>query len=116
MVGTDSPFWVPGEGQLNARRRREDGGADPYGSLPLGTGTLLQLTAELIGTTVYVGGNFLNLHGHTGLAAFPVGTGTLTPSRPTSTQATKSPPWRPHPMAPAAPTAASPTSPVLARK
>src|SRR5215467_6701919 len=47
----------------------------PNTSPPFGTVQTLSAT----GNTVYVGGNFLRLQGHIGLAAFTADTGTLTP-------------------------------------
>jgi trimeric autotransporter adhesin len=72
-------------------------------------GTVQTLIAG--GNTVYVGGNFLQLQGHVGLAPSPPTPEPSPHSGPTSIQAAKSPPWRSRPPAPSTPAAASPTSP-----
>jgi hypothetical protein len=47
-MGTDSPFWVPGEAELEARERLEDGVTGLYGDLPPGLGPLLEVSAECV--------------------------------------------------------------------
>jgi len=47
-VGTDSPFWVPGEAELEAPDRLEDGATGLYGDLPPGLGPLLEVSAECV--------------------------------------------------------------------
>jgi hypothetical protein len=45
-MGTDSPFWVPGEAERAARERLEEGITGLYGDVPAGVGPLLELSAE----------------------------------------------------------------------
>ncbi len=45
-MGTDSPFWVPGEAEREARERLEAGATGPYGNLSSGIGPLLEMAAE----------------------------------------------------------------------
>ncbi len=47
-MGTDSPFWVPGEAEREARERLKDGITGLYGDLPPGVGPLLEVAAKLI--------------------------------------------------------------------
>lgn len=47
-MGTDSPFWVPGEAEREARERLEDGVTGLCGDLPPGIGPLMDLAAALI--------------------------------------------------------------------
>ena len=45
-MGSDSPFWVPGEAE--ARERLEDGVTGLYGDLPAGVGPLLEVAATCV--------------------------------------------------------------------
>ncbi len=47
-MGTDSPFWAPGEAEREARERLEDGVTGLYGDLPPGVGPLLEVAAKMI--------------------------------------------------------------------
>jgi hypothetical protein len=47
-VGTDSPFWVPGEAEHEIRERLEDGVTGLYGDLPAGVGPLLEVAATCV--------------------------------------------------------------------
>jgi hypothetical protein len=47
-VGTDSPFWVPGEAEREARERLEEGVTGLYGDLPPGVGPLLEVSAQCV--------------------------------------------------------------------
>ena len=47
-MGTDSPFWVPGEAAPGTRERLADGVTGLYGDLPPGLGPLLEVSAECV--------------------------------------------------------------------
>jgi len=47
-VGSDSPFWVPGEAEREIRERLEGGVTDLYGDLPPGVGPLLEVSAACV--------------------------------------------------------------------
>lgn len=48
MSQPDSPFWVPGEAEREARERLEEGVTGLYGDLPPGVGPLLEVSAECV--------------------------------------------------------------------
>ena len=47
-MGTDGPFWVPGEAEGEVRERLEDGVTGLYGDLPPGVGPLLEVSAACV--------------------------------------------------------------------
>jgi hypothetical protein len=47
-MGTDSPFWVPGEDEREARERLEEGVTGLYGDLPPGVGPMLEVAATCV--------------------------------------------------------------------
>jgi len=59
-MGTNSPFWVPGEAEREDRERLEDGVTGLYGDLPPGVGPLLGVAAEHVARAfdAYAHGNW----------------------------------------------------------
>jgi hypothetical protein len=47
-MGTDSPFWMPGDAEREVRDRLEDGVTGLYGDLPAGVGPLLEVSAKCV--------------------------------------------------------------------
>lgn len=59
-MGTDSPFWVPGEAERETRERLEEGVTGLYGDLPPGVGPLLEVSAAAVARAfdAYAHGNY----------------------------------------------------------
>ena len=59
-MGADSPFWVPGEAEREARERLAFSTTGLYGDLPPGFGPLLEVSAECVARAfdAYAHGNW----------------------------------------------------------